>query len=127
MVKYGIKWVKVYGKVELGVYLLTPGMLESTRQTNKQTIKLGQFVDIYVDHEVYEMLDYRNKSCNPDIAFRKDICENNALNNITLSKYGCTSPWGPDKTRICKTQVENSSLSTKLKEEWENIFSQQGG
>ena len=73
------------------------------------------------------MLEYRGVSCDPDFAFRKDICENEALNNITLSKYGCTSPWGPDKTKICKTKEDNASLSTKLKQEWDNIFRQIGG
>ena len=127
MISYGIKWIKVYGKVKLGFYVLTPGMLESTRKTNKKNLSPGQFLDIDVDHEVYQMLDYRGMLCDPDFAFRKDICENEALNNITFLKYGCTSPWGPDKTRICKTKAQNASLSAKLKQEWDNIFRQIGG
>ena len=127
MLRDGIKWMKVYGKVKLQFFILTPGMLESSRVWNLRTLKPGQFLDINVDHEVYEMLEYRGVRCNPDFAFRKDTCENEALNNITLSKYGCTSPWGPDKTKICKTKAENGSLSTKLKQEWDNIFRQIGG
>ena len=127
MISYGIKWIKVFGKVKLGIYLLTPGMLESTRKTNKKALNPGQFLDIDVDHEVYEMLEYRGVSCDPDFEFRKDICENEALNNITLSKYGCTSPWGPDKTKICKTNAENTTLNAILNQEWKNIFSQIGG
>ena len=96
------------------------------KQTNKN-LSPGQYLDIDVDHEVYEMLEYRGVSCDPNFAFRKDICENEALNNITLSKYGCTSPWGPDKTGICKTKADNATLSTKLKQEWDNIFRQIGG
>ena len=131
MIEYGIKWIKVFGKVKLAIYLLTPGMLESTRKTNKRLLNPGQFLDIDVDHDIYEMLEFRGVSppvpCNPDLAFRKDTCENEALNNITLSKYGCTPPWGPDKSKICKTKAENTSLSTKLTQEWNNILSQRGG
>ena len=39
MISYGIKWIKVFGKVKLGIYVLTPGMLESTRKTNKKNLK----------------------------------------------------------------------------------------
>ena len=127
MLRDGIKWMKVYGKVKLQFFILTPGMLESSRVWNLRTLKPGQFLDINVDHEVYEMLEYRGVRCNPDFAFRKDTCENEALNNITLSKYGCTPPWGPDKSKICKTKAENTSLSTKLTQEWNNILSQRGG
>ena len=81
--------------------------------------------------EIYEILEFRGVSppvpCNPDLAFRKDTCENEALNNITLTKYGCTSPWGPDKTKICKTNAENTTLNAILNQEWKNIFSQIGG
>ena len=127
MIKDGIKWIKVFGKAKLGIYVLTPGMLESKKTTNIKRLNPGQFLDIDVYHEVYEMLEYRDVSCNPDFAFRKDTCENEALNNITLSKYGCTPPWGPDKTKICKTNAENSSLGSKLNEEWNKIFKQIGG
>ena len=127
MIIDGIRWIKVFGKAKLGIYVLTPGMLESKKTTNVKRLNPGQFLDIDVYHEVYEMLEYRDVSCNPDFAFRKDTCENEALNNITLSKYGCTPPWGPDKTKICKTKAENSSLSSKLTEEWDNIFRQIGG
>ena len=63
MISYGIKWIKVFGKVKLGFYVLTPGMLESTRKTNKKNLSPGQYLDVDVDHEVYEMLG----TCNTNI------------------------------------------------------------
>ena len=127
MIRDGIKWIKIFSKVKLGVYVLSPGMLESIRRTNRISIYPGQFLDIDVDHEVYEMLDYRGVPCNSDFAYRKDTCENEVLNNIMLSKYGCTSPWGHDKTRICKTKAENTSLSTKFRHDWDKVFGIAGG
>ena len=122
MISYGIRYIQVFGKVRIAIYHLAPGMLESTIKTDYKTLRLGQFLDIDVDHEIYEMLEYRGVACNPDVAFRRDVCYYEDLNNITLSKYGCTPPWGSDKTKICKTKAENTSLSTKLNQEWEKIF-----
>ena len=73
-----------------------PKILRQQPAAAKKNLSPGQFLDIDVDHEVYQMLDYRGMLCDPDFAFRKDICENEALNNITFLKYGVLDAlaWG---------------------------------
>ena len=71
MMSYGIKWVKIYGVTEIGVYVHSPGLLETTRKTHKLIIKPGEYITFEIYHEVYEMLEYRKKPCESDLSFRK--------------------------------------------------------
>ena len=48
------------------------------------------------------MLDIGGKPCTPETGFDKDVCAESKLDEKSLEKFGCTSPFGPNKSRICK-------------------------
>ena len=61
---------------------------------------------------------FRGKPCNAEPEFDKDFCSQDAFEKKALEKYGCTSPFGPNKDKICRDQ-ENGS---KVMELYSQIF-----
>ena len=123
MISNGIKFVKIYGLTKIAVYVHAPGLLETTRKTNKILVKTGDYKIYEVEHEIYEMLQYDGKPCDPELSFNKDTCEHLKMEKKLLETFGCTTPFGPNKGKVC-TDFENS---TKAKTEMWNAFSQAGG
>ena len=48
------------------------------------------------------MLDFGGQPCETETGFDKDVCTESKLDKKSLEKFGCTSPFGPNKDKICK-------------------------
>ena len=69
------------------------------------------------------MLDYGGEACNMDDNYNKDLCINQAIEEQSLEKIGCTTPFGSTKTQICQnvddgkkaSQIYNEGMNSKVR------------
>ena len=59
------------------------------------------------------MLNSTGHPCISETGFDKDACTESKLGKKSIDKFGCTSPFGPNKDKIC-TDYENGKKVMKL-------------
>ena len=64
-----------------------------------------------LNHEIYNMLDLGGCSTEPE--FDQDLCTDARAERTSLKKLGCTTPFGPNKDKICQDQ-ESGSKALKI-------------
>ena len=101
--QYGIKKIEMQLLVKSTIHIHTPGMFSkgSKQLSSKNNVELGKFYDLHVHYEVYELLDYGGAFCNNDKTYQLDTCNYNGTEKTSLEIVGCTTPFGPNKTKIC--------------------------
>ena len=62
------------------------------------------------------MLDIGGQPCQVEPEFDKDMCTENELENKTLETFGCTSPFGANKDKICQDHENGSKVMDLYKE-----------
>ena len=62
------------------------------------------FYDVH--YEFHELLDYGGAVCNNDQTYQMDACNYNGTEKKSLEELGCTTPFGPNKTKICTNEME---------------------
>ena len=56
--------------------------------------------------ESYDLLDFGGDLCNNNEKYSQDIYNDEAIETYLLKEFGCTSPYGPNKTNICTKKDE---------------------
>ena len=122
MIRNGIKWVRIYGKASIAVSIHSPSILETVKKPSKVDVSVGAFKVYQVNHEVQESVEVNQKPCNPTVGYNKDYCEDVSFQKEALKLYGCTTPFGPYKSRICNhTDIHSKDVA----EMWKN-FNEEG-
>ena len=104
-IQYGIRKITLKLLVNSTVYIHTPGMFLKGSKQSKIDMKLGK-IDKYVVHrEYHELLDYGGSPCNNDKTYQIDACNYNGTEKKSLEELGCTTPFGPNKTKICTNET----------------------
>ena len=62
------------------------------------------------------MLDIGGKPCKTEPGFDQDLCTESQLDKKLLIKFGCTSPFGPNKDKICKDHENGSKVMELYKD-----------
>ena len=104
LTKYGIKMVYLKLLVNATIFIHTPGMLIKANEGElKQlhNVALGKKYEFVFKHEFHEILDYGGDPCNNEEAYSKDLCTDIAIYTESINKIGCTTPFGPNKPKIC--------------------------
>ncbi len=73
-------------------------------------MEVGRFVKLAVNHEVVQMLTDDSKDSCVDVYeehVEYDHCIYSRLRDLMLKDVGCTVPWLPDKSNICKDYKES--------------------
>ena len=85
------------------IHIHTPGMFSkgSKQLSSKNNVELGKWYNLHVHYEMYELLDYGGAFCNNDKTYQLDTCNYNGTEKTSLEIVGCTTPFGPNKTKIC--------------------------
>ena len=111
MISYGIKKIKLYTtKYTTTVYFHNPQTFATNVvKTSIQLIKHRK-LEVDLDHEVFDMLDFGGEPCIDDATYNKDHCVQNEVDKRAIENYGCTTPFGLNKTLICKDIVNGSKV-----------------
>ena len=119
MIRNGIEWIRIYGKASISVNINSPGLLEDRRTSNLK-VDIGSFKDYQINHEVHDLLEVNEKPCNDTFGYDKDYCEQELFEEKALKLFGCTTPFGTRKDKICKDVESGSKVITEM---WKNFYS----
>ena len=118
----GIKEINLRLHANSTVHIHTPGMFSkgSKQLSSFIEVELGtqQILEVY--HEVHELLNYGGALCNNDRTYQMDGCNNNGIEKKSLETVGCTTPYGPNKTKIC-TDANKGQKALEIY--WKFIYS----
>ena len=104
MIKSGINKIIVGIRKKLIIYFHTNGMFEKGFHDDiTQMLALPSkemFMDL--DFIVYKMLDFGGLPCETEPEFNQDYCTKTKLDKKSLEMFGCTTPFGTNKEKICQ-------------------------
>ena len=106
-IQYGIRSLELSLLVNSTVFIHTPGMFlkGSDHSRSKINVKLGKTYYYGVHYEYCELLDYGGSPCNNDKTYQIDACYHGEAEKQSLAELGCTTPFGPNKTKVCSNQT----------------------
>ena len=83
--------------------------------------ELGKVHEVGFNFEYHQLLDvdYGGIPCKNERQYQKDLCTEETLEKEMIDKFGCTTPFGPNKSQICK-QENNAGKAYSLY--WNNIY-----
>ena len=56
-------------------------------------------------------VDYRGVQCKKEKYYQKDLCTTKKIEKELIDKVGCTTPFGHDKSQICRQEDDASKAS----------------
>ena len=76
---------------------------ENTELLQQHEIYLKKSYEVDVKHKMFNTLgNGKKKTCSMDPNYSKDNCANIEVEKESIGKFGCTSPFGLNKTKICQ-------------------------
>ena len=91
------------------IFFHTPGMFEKVTQEKQDQyrsfIKLGNLYEFNLKYEYWDfrkkLHDYDGIPCNDEKGYSKDLCYQREIEQELLESFGCTTPFGLNKSKIC--------------------------
>ena len=112
MIKSGIRQVILNLRKTSYIFFHTNGLIDTKMKKKGETTQvfasLSNKTNLDLDFIVYDMFDYSGQPCETEPKFNTDACTKNKLEKKSLEKFGCTTPFGPTKDKICQ-DYENGS------------------
>ena len=111
--KYGIKKIGLRILVNSTIFIHSAGIVQTgSRQImSEQYVELRKRYNFFFNWRFYDLLDYGGGICNNDKNYSKDLCVDKAVEKESIDKSGCTTPFGPDKTKICMEKEKSKNVS----------------
>ena len=108
--QYMIKDIYLKLLVNSTIHIHTPRMFSkgSEQWKSKINVELGKDYHLNVHYEVHELLDHGGAFCNNDKSYQMDACNYMGVEKKSLETVGCTTPFGPNKTKICTNETIGS-------------------
>ena len=91
------------------IFFHTPGMFQKVtiegQKQHQSFIELGNYYEFYLKYEFWDfrrkLHDYDGIPCHSEKGYSKDLCYSTEIEREFLENFGCTTPYGLNKTRIC--------------------------
>lgn len=129
MIGHGIKQVDIYVKADSttrGPKILFhyPGMFVPETMGNPLFITTHPRMqkEFQSEYEIHNRLAEAEEPCDDDINYDFDACAQKEIEEKMLSKYGCTTPFGPNKMKICTNQTVGIEAQKEYTNFWNNLF-----
>ena len=104
-IKLGIQEIEIVVTSQVTVYLHTPENFITSKPNTNRLVKLPNLVGYWyvyeVKHDLINMVD-DGKTCSSHPNYSIDMCANNEVERKAIEDFGCTSPYGSNKTKICQ-------------------------
>ena len=101
MTKYGIKEVTILLWIRARIFLHHEEFFIAERQKAFIDIKLQRRIYIDLDQEIFQFLNSKDEPCNKAPNYQKDRCIHQHIHDVSMERFGCTTPFGPNKNAIC--------------------------
>ena len=76
----------------------------------KKDLEFNTNYELSFNWEFYDLIDYGGDVCNHDKEYSQYFCTNLAVQEELLRRFGCTSPFGPNKSKICTNEDEGNMI-----------------
>ena len=106
--QHGIKVIELKYITYSNIFIHDAGRMYFTGA--KQKTKLHKIYDLSFNWEFYDLIDYGGDVCNHDKEYSQYFCTNLAVQEELLRRFGCTSPFGPNKSKICTNEDEGNMI-----------------
>ena len=112
MIKSGIEYIEMRLLKDCWIYLHSNGMFETKIKFDIAKILAKSSNEMYMslDFTTYNMLDIGGKKCETKPGYDQDTCTGSKLHMMSLEQFGCTSPFGSNKEKICKDHQNGSNV-----------------
>ena len=108
----------------MNIYYHSPGLFRTVGIMNRKKVGLranfpkSEVVEIFVDYDVYKMLDFGGAQCNDKQNYSRDDCTDEQLYKESMEKINCTWPFLPFDTmsnsswnEVCKNDCEIETMT----------------
>ena len=110
-IKSGIMQIQLNLHDSSNIFFHTNGMFKTDIFTATNVrVDAPSEIELDVDFTLYNMFDFGGKQCTTEPRFNKDACTESKLDVKSLEKFGCTTPFGPKKDKICRDHVNGSKV-----------------
>ena len=112
-IKLGVQEIRIALISSVYAFIHTPENFISAKPNTDRLqelfVSLGYSYLLDVKHDLFKMLD-DGKSCMSDPKYSRDQCAREEVERISLEKFGCTNPYGYNKTKICQDPIISSKV-----------------
>ena len=110
-IKNGIQSIKMRFNVKARVYIHHPELFR-VRSFRVPTILVEQnhHVWVEIENEEFDMLDYGGEICNSQNNYSTFQCILGSFDQEAIEKFGCTSPFGLNKDKICQDNEKQNQV-----------------
>ena len=120
--------IEIYLRVNSTLFFHTPGMFKKAQMENQHqhqsVIKLGNHYEFNLKYEYWDfrrkLHDYDGIPCMNEIGYSKDFCTSREIEQYSLENFGCITPFGLNKTKICNNTT-NAEKAMKIY--WDSMSS----
>ena len=104
----GIYRMRFVLKAKARIFVENNGVfgVKRTAENNFLDVSPLEKYHVMIDHSLYKMLDFQGVPCNNEKGYRLDKCVLNGLENESLKRIGCVSPFGITKDNICQDEQD---------------------
>lgn len=111
MVQKGIvklKWKLRTKETTIRVFVNSNGVIRMKKSAEKHffDVNVGKNLYFNLDHDLYKMLDFEGEACNNEKDYQLDECIINELENESMNRIGCVTPFGITKEEICTNKTK---------------------
>ena len=102
----GIYRIRFVLKTKARIFVESNGVFGVKRSAENNFLDVSPLekYHVMIDHSLYKMLDFQGVPCNNEKGYRLDKCVLNGLENESLKRIGCVSPFGITKDNICQDE-----------------------
>ena len=104
----GIYRIRFVLKTKARIFVESNGVFGVKRSAENNFLDVSPLekYHVMIDHSLYKMLDFQGVPCNNEKGYRLDKCVLNGLENESLKRIGCVSPFGITKDNICQDEQD---------------------
>ena len=119
----GIYRIRFVLKTKARIFVESNGVFGVKRSAENNFLDVSPLekYHVMIDHSLYKMLDFQGVPCNNEKGYRLDKCVLNGLENESLKRIGCVSPFGITKDNICQDE-QVAKKAFKLYREFRNHY-----
>ena len=87
----------------------------------KQYMELCRQYDFSFNWEYYDLIDYGGDLCKKDKEYSQYFCIDSAVQEELLGRFGCTTPFVSNKSKICSNEDEGKIIVEIISELYGNF------
>ena len=100
-----------------------PGMFNRATYRNPMYVltTTSRQLEFTFEYEIHNNLEFGEDTCTSELDYDTDRCIQMEIENETIAEFGCTTPFGPNKTKICINQTVAQEVLKVYHSRWKSF------